>query len=58
MNNGKTPINKSQKIAGIKIEYSYPYIAELVQNMPKYWISEKKYKPISLGGLDSFYVKI
>ena len=51
-------IKKSQKIADILIEDSHPYIAELVENIPKYRISGKKYRPISVGGLDSFHVHI
>ena len=32
-----------------KIEDSHPYIAELVEIMPKYRISEKKYSQFLLG---------
>ena len=40
----------SQKIADILIEDFHLYIAELVENMPKYRISGKNYRAISVGG--------
>ena len=50
--------NQARGNQHIKIEDSHPYIVELVENMPKYWISGENYRPISVGGLDSFYVYI
>ena len=41
-NNENIPRKKSRKIDDIKIEDSQPYIAELVKNIPKYWVSGKK----------------
>ena len=41
MNNENVLRKNSQKNADAKIEYSHPYIGELVQNMPKYHISSK-----------------
>ena len=58
MKNYNVPINNLQKNAYTKIDDSRPYISELVQNMPKYWVSGKNYRPISVGVLDSFYVNI
>ena len=45
-------------MSDIEIEDPHPYVAVLVENRPKYWVSGKKYRPISVGGLDSFYVNI
>ena len=56
--NKNVPRKKLQKNADTKIEYFHPYTAELVQNIPKYRISDKNYRPIFVGGLDSFYVNI
>ena len=56
--NENVPGKNCQKKSDIKIEYSHPYIAELVQNMPKYRIYGNKYRPLSVGGSDSFYVNI
>ena len=58
MNNDNAPRKNSQNNDDTKIEDYHPYISELVENMPKYWISGKKYRPISVGGLDSYYVNI
>ena len=54
--NENVPRKNSQKITDVKLEDSHPYIAELVENMPKYHISALKYMPTSVGGLDAFYV--
>ena len=58
MKNRNVQRNNSQKNADTKIEDSHPYIAELVENMPKRRISGKHYRPICVGGLDSYYVNI
>ena len=50
--------NKLQKNADAKFEDSQPYISELVENIPKYRISGNNYRPVSVGGLDYFYVNI
>ena len=56
--NENVPRKNSQKIADILIEDFHLYIAELVENMPKYRISGKNCIPISVGGLNSFYMNI
>ena len=58
MDNDNVPRKNSQKNADTKIEAPPPYITELVEIMPKYWISGKIYRPISIGGLNYFYVSI
>ena len=58
MNNENVPKNNSQESSETKIENSHHYIAELVENMPKYYISGKNYRPISIEGLDSYYEDI
>ena len=55
-NNENLPRKNSQKNSDTKIEDSQPYIAELVENMPKYRISGEIYRSIDVGGLDSYYV--
>ena len=57
-NHEDVPMKNSHKNSDTKIEYPHPYIAELVQNMPKYRICGKKYRPIFVGELDSFDVNI
>ena len=39
-------------------EDSHAYTSELVENMPHYWISGRDYRPIYVGGLDSYYINI
>ena len=56
--NDNMPTKNSQKYYDTKIEDYRPYIPELVENMPKYRMSGKKYRPISVGGLNSYYVNI
>ena len=58
MSNDNVPRKKLQKNADTKVEDSRPYISELVENMPKYQIYGKNYRPIYVGGLDYFYVNI
>ena len=53
MKNEKVPRKNSKKTTEINIEYSCPYITELLKNMPKMWISDKNYTSISIGELDS-----
>ena len=50
MNNENIPRNNQHKTAYIEIEDSQPYIAEIVQSMPKKRIYGKIYRPISVGG--------
>ena len=58
MKNDSATINNLQINADTKIEDSYSYISEPVGNIPKYCISGKNYRPISVWGLDFFYVNI
>ena len=56
--NKNVPIKKSQNIAEIEFEDSYPYRAELVHHMQKNNIYENNYRPQAVGGLDSSSVNI
>ena len=50
----EVPRNNPEKNTYTKIEDSYPYIAELVQNMPKYLISGKITGQFMLGDWNPF----
>ena len=50
MNYENAPRKNPQKNDDIKIEDSHPYIAKLVQNMPKYRVSRKITGQFLLGG--------
>ena len=56
--NENLPRKDSQKNSDTNIEDSQLYISELVQNIPEHQIPGNIYRPISVGGLDSFYVNI
>ena len=49
MNNDKLPRKNLQKNPDTKIEDSHPYVAELVEIMPKYQISGKNYSQFCWG---------
>ena len=49
INNDNLPIKNSQKYSDPKFEDSHPYMAELVEIMPKYRISGKNYSQFMLG---------
>ena len=56
MNKDNLSIKNLQKVDDTKIEDSHPYIAELVKIIKKLDF-RKCFKTISIGGLDSYYVK-